>query len=125
MESVIKYLHLPFLFSEEKLVSELNALTEKWIMHFNKAHYEGEWSALPLRSLNGSLTNEVPENHEQGLFMDTVLMKQCPYISSIVANFPCELQAVRLLRLNAGAVIKEHKDNGGGGGRGGARRRGP
>jgi mannose-6-phosphate isomerase-like protein (cupin superfamily) len=112
MENVIKYLQLPFFFSEEKLLCELNKLNEQWIMHFNTAHYDGEWSALPLRSLNGSLTNVLPENHEQGRFVDTVLMERCPYIRSIVAQFPCELQAVRLLKLNAGAIIKEHRDSG-------------
>lgn len=112
MKTAIKYIRLPFTFSEEKLVSELNALTHQWVQHFNKAHYEGDWSALPLRSVNGSLTNVLPENNNQGAFMNTVLMEQCPYIKSIIAQFPCEHKATRLLKLMPGAVIKEHKDNG-------------
>jgi len=110
MKTVIKYIQLPFAFSPGKLVAELNALKENWILHFNKAHYEGDWSALPLRSLNGSLTNVLPENTGSGAFCDTLLMAQCPYMKSITALFPCEHNATRLLKLKPGAIIKEHTD---------------
>ncbi len=110
MKTVIKYLQLPFIFSEEKLVSEFNALSAQWIEHFNKAHYDGDWSALPLRSVNGSLTNVIPESDSRFEFRDTELMGQCPYIKSILNNFPCEQRAARLLKLSKGAVIKEHID---------------
>ena len=112
MNSVIKYIQLPFLFSVENLTGELNKLSAQWIEHFNKAHYTGDWGALPLRSINGSLTNIVPENNTTGAFHDTILMQQCPYIQSILQHFECEHQAVRLLKLSPGAVIKEHTDNG-------------
>jgi quercetin dioxygenase-like cupin family protein len=112
VETAIKYIQLPFAFSPGKLVAELNAINEQWIAHFNKAHYDGEWSALPLRSINGSLSNVLPENNERGEFMDTSLMDQCPYMKSILARFPCEHRSARLLKLNAGAIIKEHKDAG-------------
>ncbi len=110
MNTVIKYIQLPFAFSVAELEKELNALAAAWVPHFNKAHYEGEWTALPLRSINGSLTNLLPDNNRNDTFMDTVLMDQCPYIKSIVARFNTEHMAVRLLNLKAGAVIKEHTD---------------
>jgi hypothetical protein len=110
MNTIIKYLQFPFTFSPEELVSELNGLNEKWVMHFNQAHYEGEWSALPLRSVNGGLTNVIPSNSKGDVFSDTVLMEQCPYIKSILAYFPCEHKATRFLKLKPGAVIKEHTD---------------
>jgi quercetin dioxygenase-like cupin family protein len=110
MKTIIKYIQLPFAFSAERLQNELNALTERWILHFNKAHYEGGWSALPLRSQNGSLENVIPGNSGNELFQDTPLMEQCPYIKEILTNFPCEQKAIRLLKLEPSAVIKEHMD---------------
>ena len=110
MSTIIKYIQLPFAFSPEKLAAELNGLNEKWVMHFNKAHYEGDWSALPLRSINGALTNVIPGCKDDDVFSDTVLMEQCPYIKSILAQFRCEHKATRFLKLKPGAIIKEHND---------------
>ncbi len=33
-----------------------------------------------------------------------------PYLKTVLQAFLCPLQAVRLLKLNAGAIIKEHRD---------------
>ena len=110
MNQQIKYLQLPFLFSTERLQAELNALREKWILHYNKADYDGDWSALPLRSAGGSMTNVFAENRTELPYADTALMQQCPYIKSVVSHFPCEHLSIRLLNLKAGARIKEHKD---------------
>jgi quercetin dioxygenase-like cupin family protein len=110
MKTIIKYLQLPFTFSAEKLQAELNALNEQWVRHYNTADYEGDWSALPLRSMNGSLTNLFAENRDGSAFMDTILMDQCPYMKSITRQFPCEHKATRLLNLKPGAIIKEHRD---------------
>jgi aspartyl/asparaginyl beta-hydroxylase len=112
MKMVIKYLQLPFVFSVEQLARELNTLSAGWVAHFNQAHYSGEWGALPLRSVNGSLTNIVPAIDKEDAFRDTALMRQCPYIQTILKQFDCEQKAVRLLKLSAGAVIKEHNDKG-------------
>ena len=110
MNTILKYIQLPFNYSPELLSKELNALSEQWVMHFNKAHYDGEWSALPLRSVDGSLTNVIPANSGEELFVDTVLMDKCPYMKSILLDFRCEHKAIRLLKLKPGAVIKEHSD---------------
>jgi len=111
MKTIIKYIRLPFRFSQQRLLDELNALQGEWIMHFNKAHYDGDWSALPLRSVSGSISNVIPGNgREEEVFADTVFMEQCPYIKHILGHFPCNHKSVRLLRLKPGAVIKEHTD---------------
>jgi hypothetical protein len=44
-------------------------------------------------------------------FEDTPLLQHCPYFREVLATFACELQAVRLMRLTPGSVIKEHSDN--------------
>ncbi len=110
MKTIIKYLQLPFTFSAEKLQAELSALNEQWVRHYNTNDYEGDWSALPLRSINGSLTNLFADNRNGTAFMDTILMDQCPYMKSINQQFACEHKATRLLNLKPGAIIKEHRD---------------
>jgi quercetin dioxygenase-like cupin family protein len=112
LKTVIKYIQLPLAFSAEKLNEELAALSAQWVLHFNKMHYDGEWSAISLRSVNGSIDNIIPDNFTTSQFRDTIFMDQCPYIKSIVAQFPGECRSVRLLKLSPGAVIKEHTDGG-------------
>lgn len=110
MAEVIKYIKLPFSFSEEKLVSELAVLEEGWIVHFNKAHYQGGWSGLPLRSVGGSTDQVLAESHGSQVFADTPFMDLCPYIKSVTQQFPCTHRATRLLKLEPGALVKEHRD---------------
>lgn len=112
MSTVIKYIRFPFAYSVEKLTEELNALTAQWVSHFNTNDYTGDWGALPLRSINGALNSIIPEHKSDVEFRDTILMQQCPYIKSVLDYFPCEHKAVRLLKLSAGAIIKEHRDRG-------------
>jgi hypothetical protein len=110
MKTVIKYIRLPFEFSPESLLKEINAVTGEWLAHYNSGGYEGEWKALPLRTMGGSLTSHMAEGNTP--FQDTVLMVQCPGIKSIVDSFHCEKESVRILNLRPGAVIKEHRDRG-------------
>ena len=44
------------------------------------------------------------------MYGDTVFLQNSPYLQTVLNTFHCPLQAVRLLKLNAGAVIKEHRD---------------
>src|SRR5205085_1333097 len=87
-----------------------------WSSHYNKKHYEGDWSVVALRSVDGT-----PENifsiHATALdgmqrsYKDTFLLVQCPYIKQVIDSFECEKTMVRLMKLNAGAIIKEHRDH--------------
>lgn len=81
-----------------------------WQMHYQKLHYEGEWTALPLRSVAGKENDIVVSPVTGAEHCDTPLLEECPYIKGILNMFPCPLQVVRLLKLSAGAVIKEHID---------------
>ena len=110
MKEVIKYMRLPFEFDMPVMQAELSALGHQWIAHFNTRFYDGEWSALPLRSPGGSITNILA--HESQEFSDTEIMALCPYMKSIVDMLPGNKRAVRLLKLKAGSEIKEHRDNG-------------
>ncbi len=108
---VLKYLQLPFHFEVKKLQNEIaNLTTQPWQEHYQKKHYEGNWSAIPLRSINGLADNIIISPEENAEYADTPFLKQCPYIQEVLSNFNCALLAVRLLKLDAGAIIKEHRD---------------
>lgn len=108
---MIKYLQLPYHFDVHKMQEELQQIdSNSWKLHHQILHYEGEWSAIPLRSINGDTGNIIvsPENNPQ--YRDTVFLDNSFYFKQVLSSFLCPLLAVRLMKLNAGAVIKEHKD---------------
>lgn len=109
---MIKYLQLPFRFDVAALQHDVQGLdAAPWKMHYQVLHYEGEWSAIPLRSIEGRADNIMISPLDGTIYSDTEFLTACPYIKSILQQFPCELMAVRLLKLNAGAIIKEHRDS--------------
>ncbi len=112
MNSVIKHIKLPFSFPVAAMQKEVAALETAWIRHYQVTQYEGEWSALPLRSINGSLSSLTVDNNVNEQFADTPLMEACPVLKEVVASLKCEKTTVRLLKLKPGSVIKEHTDKG-------------
>ena len=108
---IIKYLQLPFYFNANRLQQEVNQLANAhWQMHYQKLHYEGEWSAIPLRSIDGKGDNIIISSLPNSNYMDTLFLNESPYTKELLATFKCPLLAVRLLKLNAGAIIREHRD---------------
>ena len=108
---MIKYLQLPFYFDVPQMQSALQQLNNKaWQLHYQKLHYEGEWSALPLRSIGGMPDNVIISPEENPDYQDTLFLDDTTYFKTVLSTFQCPLLAVRLLKLNAGAIIKEHKD---------------
>lgn len=107
---MIKYLKLPFVFDKQKMQQEVHQLlSEKWSLHYNTQQYEGNWEALPLRSVNGDAGNVLAldgNNH----FEDTPLMASTPYIKQVVDAIHCPKMSVRLLNLKAGAIVHAHSD---------------
>jgi hypothetical protein len=107
-------LKLPFAFDPGPLAHDLEGLSgDAWIAHFVQQNYDGDWSVLPLR---GSASARHPIQaiySDPGTtdYADTALMARCPNIAAALMAFRCELQAVRLMRLTPGSVIKEHRDN--------------
>lgn len=106
-------LRLPLAFDPVLLAADLAGLGDTpWIRHFVPQHYEGEWSVLPLRAPPGDLHPILqiapqPDNRD---WVDTPLLAACPYITQVLASFACPVEAVRLMRLAPGSVIKEHRD---------------
>lgn len=113
---MIKYLQLQKFFDPTRLKSDLFCLEKDgWTDHYNKAHYQGTWRVLPLRSINGSINNAVSV-HASGLssdfaYKDTPLLKRCRYIPEVLQFFQCEKTTVRLMNLSSGSIIKEHCDH--------------
>jgi hypothetical protein len=99
-------------FEPARLQADLDGiLATDFIPHFNTQYYQGDWSAVPLRSIGGSATQIYPDPTKKDAWADTPLLARCPYVRAVLAAFPCPQQAVRFLRLKAGSVIKEHRDH--------------
>lgn len=108
---MIKYLQLPFSFDAARLQEETTRLGQAyWKLHFQVKHYTGEWSAIPLRSINGEIDNGYISPVETDVYEDTALLKDCVYMQETLNSFHCPLLSVRLLKLAAGAQVHEHKD---------------
>ncbi len=99
------------MFDVALLQQDVNHLSKSnWLAHYQTKHYEGEWSAIPLRSIGGKADSIIVSPTENAPYADTIFLNQSPYLQQILHSFKCPLQAVRLLKLNAGASIKEHND---------------
>ena len=109
---LIRYLKLPFEFSEAQLVKELETiLTFDWVPHFNTYNYEGDWQSIALYAVNGDANNIFALNTTTDApIQETPILQNCPYLKSVIQTFKCPLLSVRLLRLNVGAYIKPHRD---------------
>src|SRR5258708_18285799 len=81
----------------------------EYIPHFNKSYYEGEWSAVALRSTSGSASQIYPDPTKQE-FLDTPVLDRCSYFRELLQTFECPLLSARLLRLQAGSRVLEHRD---------------
>ena len=84
---------------------------EIWLAHYNQAQYTGEWTALPLRSPNGDVSNPIAESLFKLEFKDTPLLQTLPSVRQLMQNLKCDRLSARLLNLKAGAIIKPHKDH--------------
>ncbi len=107
-------LRLPFEFDPLLLQRDLRtACSDDWIAHFVKQNYEGDWSVIPLRGTAGAThpVMRIFSNPTATEFEDAPVLATCPYFRTVLATFQCPVQAVRLMRLTAGSVIKEHDDN--------------
>ena len=103
-------LRLPFGFDAARLQQDFSALRDgDWVPHFNRAYYEGDWSAAPLRSIGGRIDHIYADPVARD-FAPTPLLTGCPYFQAVLAQFQCPLLGARLLRLKAGSRIREHTD---------------
>lgn len=107
-------LRLPLNFDPVRLRADLDALIDTpWTEHFVRQNYEGDWSVLPLRCTKGA-THPIMQIYSDPTatdFEDTALLARSRYFQEVLGALRCPLQAVRLMRLTPGSIIKDHRDN--------------
>ena len=108
---MIVKVQLPFEFSVERLHADLAIVRDdEWIAHYNPDDHEGNWRLAALMAPAGMQTNiwscSIPE-----IFRPTPLLKRCDYFQTVLDQIPVKKSSVRLMKLDAGAVIKEHCDS--------------
>lgn len=107
-------LRLPLDFDPARLAADMDSIAGTgWISHFVTQNYEGDWSVIPLRAQAGARhpVEMIYSNPSARAFEDTPLLAAAPYFRAVLASFACPLQAVRLMRLAPGSLIKEHSDH--------------
>ncbi len=102
---------LPIDFCAQRLTADLAAVREEdWIAHYNPGDYEGDWSLAALRSPAGMQTNiwscAIPE-----ICHPTPLLERCEYFKHVLDHIPVTMSSARLMKLDVGAAIKEHRDS--------------
>jgi hypothetical protein len=107
-------LRLPLDFEPERLaVAMANFADAAWTEHFVRQNYDGDWSVIALRGPASARHPIQMIYSDPGCqdYADTPALTASPYFREVLAAFACPLQAVRLMRLSPGSVIKEHHDN--------------
>jgi len=107
-------LRLPLDFEPAGLAADLaNFSKAAWIEHFVKQNYDGDWSVVALRgpACARHPVQTIYSDPSCTDFTDTPMLAGSPNFRAVLAAFACPLQAVRLMRLTPGSVIKEHHDN--------------
>jgi quercetin dioxygenase-like cupin family protein len=111
---MIESLQLGLKFDPSRLRDDLAKIADDdWIDHFNTRDYEGAWSGVALRGPANAAhpIQSLVANPGTTDWANTEFLQRCPYFSAVLAAFKCPLLSVRLLRLDPGAVIKEHTDH--------------
>ena len=106
-------IRLPFAIDVAPLLVEVNALgAAPWRVHFNTDYHDGGWSGFVLKTASGDATSlHVPQGGASvDLVQPTALATDCPALMQVIAWFQCPIKSARVLRLAAGATIREHND---------------
>jgi quercetin dioxygenase-like cupin family protein len=110
---MIDRLKLPFSFDPMRLKHDLDQFEHLgWTDHFVKQNYQGSWSVIPLRGTAGATHPIMMIYSDPNAinFEDTPFLQASPYFQEVLQGFQCPLEAVRLMKLSAGSIIKEHTD---------------
>lgn len=102
---------LPFMFDVEKMKAEIQKMDLTDFVYYN---------SLPLRGPAHIIDPSIPfpppaDDYADGSWtdwLDTAELKSSPYFNSVIDTFKqhTKVTLVRLLRLAAGSVVKEHTD---------------
>ncbi len=113
MHKSISVRRLPLSFDAEGMARDLAAIPDDaWVTHFNTFYHDGGWSGVALRATGGEPGQLYPGHGDRTAYRGTPLLAQCPHIAALLNELDCPVGPVRLLRLSAGGVIREHRDEG-------------
>lgn len=101
-------------FDAQRLREDLARIEDLgWTEHFVRRNYEGAWSVIPLRAPAGEdhVIRMIYPNPSCTEFVDTSFLDGADYVREVLAAFASPLDAVRLMKLSPGSVIKEHADH--------------
>lgn len=103
---------LPLRFDPAGLQAD-NALIgqQEWVTHFNTGYFQGDWSGVALHAARDAANALRPMPGAQD-YEETALMDRCPHLRAVIETFQTRLRSVRVLKLSAGSVIREHRDDG-------------
>lgn len=107
---MIVYANLPLLAPYAAMQQDFECAALQWSDHFNKMNYEGSWTVVPLRSVEGN-DSIIPGLTATDVFLDHPNVELFPSVKKLLAAMECNLRSVRLLNLAAGASIKPHRDH--------------
>ncbi len=102
---------LPLEFDVKRLLNDLGKVRQdEWIPHYNPNDHQGNWSLAALLAPAGDPTNiyscALPD-----ICRPTPLLERCDYFHQVLDQLPIKKSSVRLMKLDAGAVIREHCDS--------------
>jgi quercetin dioxygenase-like cupin family protein len=69
------------------------------------------WRCLPLRSPGGDAHRSDPGGAGLEEFKDTAWLERAPYLRDVLSALPAPLRGARLMRLDAGTEVAEHRDS--------------
>ncbi|MDB5036104.1 MAG: L-proline cis-4-hydroxylase [Chlorobi bacterium] len=107
-------LKLMMKFDPQRLREDLTRIEGSgWTEHFVRRNYEGAWSVIPLRAPAGEhhVIRMIYPNPSCTEFVDTPFLDGAHYVQEVLASLGSPLDAVRLMKLAPGSVIKEHTDH--------------
>jgi len=111
LDKVADRVKLPFTFDNEKMLADVNNLNLSGFVYYD---------VMPLRGPAHVIDSSIPfpppaDDYADGSWcdwLDSPALKSSPYLNEIVDFFKdkTKVTLVRLLRLEAGSVVKEHTD---------------
>lgn len=105
------FTRLPLAFDVAPMLSELGAIAHaQWVAHFNDGCHDGAWRGVALRAPGGDAANLHANREGADAIRDTWMLGEFRHIAAALGRIECPLRSVRLLRLEAGGVIREHRD---------------
>ncbi len=110
---MIHYLQFPFTFELDDIIPEIESMSVSyWKEHYNTGNYMGEWSVIPIISLGGN--NTIIAHHhtisDKPEYKPTDFLNNSPALQKLLSFFQFPIESARLMKLTAGAMIKEHTD---------------